>query len=197
MVQSSLQSSVQSSDTLTQSQAQLQSLWDREAIREVLMRYCRGIDRADEDSLRSAYWPDASDCHGAYKGSAQGFIDYALPVLRRGGLRSHIIGNILIEIHGQQAAVESSFIALQAPMTSTGIHTETFLCGRYADRFEQREGQWRIAERTVIYDWIEERARPELNDAAALFGPRQPIGSNLPHDAVYALLARVRAWPQA
>lgn len=179
-----------------QLQAQLQTLLDREAIRDALMRYCRGIDRADEDSLRSAYWPDASDCHGAYRGGAQGFIDQALPRLRRGGLRSHIIGNILIEIHGRQAAVESSFVALQAPMTAAGVHTETFLCGRYADRFEQRAGEWRIAERTVIYDWIEERSRPELNDAAALFGARQPVGANWPQDPVYALLARVRAWTQ-
>jgi SnoaL-like domain len=176
---------------------QMQSLLDREAIRDTLMRYCRGIDRADEESLRSAYWPDASDCHGAYQGSAQGFIDWALPVLRRGGFRSHIIGNILIEIHGRQAAVESSFIALQAPMTKAGVHTETFLCGRYADRFEERNGQWRIAERTVIYDWIEERPRSELNDAATLFGARLPIGTNWPQDAVYSLLARVRSWPAA
>jgi SnoaL-like domain len=174
---------------------QLQALLDREAIRDALMCYCRGIDRADEESLRSAYWPDASDCHGAYQGSVQGFIDKALPRLRRGGLRSHIIGNILIELHGSQAAVESSFVALQAPMTSSGVHTETFLCGRYADRFEQREGEWRIAERTVIYDWIEERSRPELNDANALFGSRQPVGAAMPQDAVYALLERVRNWP--
>jgi hypothetical protein len=174
---------------------QLQSLLDREAIREALMRYCRGIDRADEECLRSAYWPDASDCHGAYQGKVQGFIDQALPRLRRGGLRSHVIGNILIELHGPQAAVESSFIALQAPMTSSGVHTETFLCGRYADRFEQRSGEWRIAERTVIYDWIEERSRPELNDAGTLFGPRQPVGTTMPKDAIYSLLERVRNWP--
>jgi SnoaL-like domain len=178
-------------------EAQLRELLDREAIRDALMRYCRGIDRADEATLRSVYWPNASDCHGAYHGSAQGFIEQALPRLRRGGLRSHIIGNILIELHGLQAAVESSFIALQAPMTSSGVHTETFLCGRYADRFEQREGEWRIAERTVIYDWIEERSRPELNNSAALFGARRPVGTTLPDDAVYALLARVRNWNQA
>jgi SnoaL-like domain len=175
---------------------QFQELMDREAIRDALMRYCRGIDRADEVSLRSAYWPDATDCHGAYQGSAQGFIEQALPRLRRGGLRSHIIGNILIELHGAQAAVESSFIALQAPMTSSGVLTETFLCGRYADRFEQRSGEWRIAERTVIYDWIEERSRPELNDSALLFGTRQPVGTNLPQDPIYPLLERVRNWPK-
>ncbi len=170
----------------------LASLLDREAIREALYRYCRGIDRADEDSLRSAYWPDATDRHGAYNGPATGFIDQALPQLRRHSPRSHIIGNILIELHGSQAAVESAFMALQSSQGRDGQSRETFLCGRYADRFEKREGQWRIAERVVIYDWIDERPRPELAQAATLFGRRQPQGACAPDDPVYVLLAKVR-----
>jgi ketosteroid isomerase-like protein len=167
--------------------AQLQALLDREAIRECLYRYCRGIDRADEAALRSAYWEDATDCHGAWNGSATGFIEQALQRLRLGGRRVHQVTNVLIELHGDTAAVESSFFALQAPAASPG--KETFLCGRYLDRFERRQGAWRVAARTVVYDWLEERERPELalaNDA--LFGERQPVGCAAPHDAVYALL---------
>ena len=40
-------------------EAAMQELVDREAIRECLYRYCRGIDRLDEAALRSSYWPDA------------------------------------------------------------------------------------------------------------------------------------------
>ncbi|MBK6005039.1 nuclear transport factor 2 family protein [Ramlibacter ginsenosidimutans] len=165
----------------------LQELLDREAIRECLHRYCRGIDRADEAALRSCYWDDAADCHGAYNGSATGFIAQALAKLRRGGRRVHQVSNVLIELQGAVAAVESSFLALQAaPDAPTRT---TFLCGRYVDRFERRDGEWRVAARTVVYDWIEERERPELAlDDAALFGPRQPVGRQAPHDAVYALL---------
>lgn len=172
-------------------QARLQDLLDREAIRDCLYRYCRGIDRADEEALSSAYWPDATDCHGAYRGSAAGFIARALPRLRAGGSRVHTISNILIELHGAVAAVESSFLALQ---TSASAPThETFLCGRYVDRFEQRDGEWRVANRTVVYDWIEERTRPELVDPQTLFGMRRPKGSAAPSDPVYTLLDAVRA----
>lgn len=171
--------------------AGLQSLLDREAIRDCLLRYCRGIDRCDEQALRSAYWEDATDHHGAWAGSAAGFIAQALPRLRQGGRRVHQITNVLIELHGDVAAVESSFFALQA--TGAQPDRETFLCGRYADRFERRDGEWRVAARTVVYDWIEERTRPELRqDDAALFGARQPVGSPAPHDAMYALLRSVR-----
>jgi ketosteroid isomerase-like protein len=171
--------------------AGLQALLDREAIRDCLMRYCRGIDRCDEKALRSAYWEDATDCHGAWNGSATGFIAQALSRLRQGGRRVHQITNVLIDLHGDVAAVESSFFALQA--TGAQPDRETFLCGRYVDRFERRNGEWRVAARTVVYDWIEERTRPELNqDDAALFGARQPVGSQAPNDTVYALLRSVR-----
>ncbi|MDH6590222.1 hypothetical protein M2165_000111 [Variovorax sp. TBS-050B] len=177
---------------MTDAAAALQSLLDREAIRECLFRYCRGIDRAEETALRSAYWDDATDCHGAWHGSASGFIDQALARLRQGGRRVHQVTNIAIELHGDVAAVESAFFALQAPAATPTL--ETFLCGRYVDRFERRGGEWRIAARTVVYDWIEERERPELaQHDAALFGKRQPVGRAAPHDAVYALLQAVRA----
>jgi hypothetical protein len=170
---------------------QLQALLDREAIRDCLYRYCRGIDRADEAALRSAYWEDATDCHGAWNGSATGFIDQALQRLRQGGRRVHQVNNISIELQGDVAAVESCFLALQAPAAAPA--RETFLCGRYVDRFERRQGEWRIAARTVVYDWIEERQRPELARAdEELFGVRQPTGRAAPHDAVYMLLREVR-----
>src|SRR3954470_8509571 len=89
--------------------ARLTELLDREAIRDCLYRYCRGIDRADEAALRSAYWEDGTDCHGAWQGSASGFIAQALTKLRAGGRRVHQVSNILIELQGDVAAVESYF----------------------------------------------------------------------------------------
>jgi hypothetical protein len=173
-------------------QSTLQALLDKDAIRDCLYRYGRGIDRADEELLRSAYWPDAQDCHGAYRGSADGFIAQALPRLRAGGRGVHQISNVLIELHGDLAAVESCFLALQT--TAAAPAQATFLCGRYLDRFERRGGEWRIADRTVVYDWIEERTRPELaQDDATLFGRRQPTGARLPHDPLGAFLADVRS----
>jgi hypothetical protein len=170
------------------SPATLQDLLDREAIRDCLHRYCRGIDRADEEALRSSYWPDATDSHGAYKGSASGFIDQALPKLR-GSRNVHAICNIGIDQHGDVATVESYFIALQ--VGAAAPTRETFMAGRYVDRFEKRNGEWRVAERTVVYDWLEERDRPELAQGDARFGARSPVGSPWPADPVYALLQRV------
>jgi hypothetical protein len=172
-------------------QAMLRALHDKESIRDCLYRYCRGIDRADEDALRSAYWPDARDCHGAWRGSANGFIEQALARLRTGGRGVHQITNVLIELRGDAAAVESSFLALQVNH-ATPRH-ETFLCGRYLDRFEKRNDEWRIADRTVVYDWIDERARDGLPQVEpARFGPRQPVGARMAQDPLYPFLAAIR-----
>jgi hypothetical protein len=80
----------------------LQGLLDREAIRDCLYRYCRGIDRLDEESLRSAYWPDATDRHGAYDGSAAAV--EPLRNLQAAGRIVHLLGNIMIELRGDVAA---------------------------------------------------------------------------------------------
>ncbi|MBP1884820.1 nuclear transport factor 2 family protein [Sinorhizobium mexicanum] len=162
-------------------------LLDREAIRDCLYRYCRGIDRADEAALRSSYWPDAYDNHGAYAGSAEGFIEFALGVFKTEPRNIHQITNVLIEFIGPgEAAVESYFTALQRGPDGGRTIRQVLLCGRYCDLFQKREGEWRIAERTVVYDWLEEQS-PQTASEIERFGLRRPIGVSHPDDPVYAL----------
>lgn len=171
-------------------EAKLTELMDREAIRDCIFRYCRGIDRADEAALRSAYWPDAHDCHGAYRGSAEGFIQAALGIFKTGPRNVHQVSNILIEFAGPiTAMVESYFNALQRGPDAQGRVRQFLLAGRYCDRFEKRDGEWRVADRTVVYDWVEEQTPPE-SDEATRFGPRNPIGSPYPDDPIYSLLTQ-------
>lgn len=167
--------------------AKLQELWDREMIRDCLYRYCRGIDRAEEAALRSAYWPDGTDNHGSYQGSASGFIDWALktlPTIERG---IHQIHNILIEFREGGAAVESYFTALQRQPGADKRLVQYQMEGRYLDWFEKRGGEWRVLNRTVVFDWIEETPPPAGTEIER-FGRRQPIGGRWPDDPVYALL---------
>ncbi|MEI9412064.1 MULTISPECIES: nuclear transport factor 2 family protein [unclassified Mesorhizobium] len=170
--------------------AKVIELLDREAIRDCLYRYCRGIDRADEAALRSAYWPDAHDNHGAYCGPAEGFIQVALDIFKTRPRYVHQVTNILIDfISPAEAAVESYFTALQRGPDKAGEIRQELLCGRYCDLFQKREGAWRIAGRTVVYDWQEEQI-PPAGFEPERFGPRQPVGAPHPVDPVYALATR-------
>ena len=169
-------------------QEKLTELMDREAIRDCLYRYSRGIDRADEAALRSAYWPDAIDRHGAYSGSAKGFIDFALEAFKTRPRNVHQISNILIEFRSAgDARVESYFNALQRGPGKDGGVRQFLLAGRYCDAFQKRGEEWRVAHRTVVYDWVEEQTPPEGSDEAR-FGPRMPVGVPFPDDAVYSVL---------
>lgn len=168
----------------------LQQLLDREAIRECMFRYCRGIDRQDEQALRSAYWPDATDRHGPFNGQATAFIDYAMQRLKSSDRSIHHVTNMSIQLAGTQAAVETYWLALQREPDAAGTLQELFLSGRYVDRFEKRGDEWRIAARTVMYDWMRPLGSPEGTERERM-GPRLPNGSNHPEDPVYALLAAV------
>lgn len=166
----------------------IESLHDREMIRDCLFRYCRGVDRGDEGSLRSAYWPDGTDNHGVYRGSVAGFVEWVFSVLPAIERCIHQIHNILIDLHGTHAEVESYFTAIQRQPGADGALADVFMAGRYLDRFEKREGEWRIAIRTVVFDWVDEQpARPGTD--AERFGRRQPIGGRLPDDPLYRLFS--------
>lgn len=164
----------------------LNELVAREEIRDCLFRYCRGIDRADEAALSSAYWPDGTDHHGPYQGSAAGFVKWAmktLPYIERG---IHQIHNILIEFRDGGAAVESYFSAFQRQPDSMGNIQQLDMKGRYLDWFVKRGNEWRILNRVVVFDWVEHLPVPEGTEVER-FGQKTPIGKSFPDDPVYKL----------
>ena len=53
----------------------LRALVDRQAIHDVILRYCRGVDRMDRELLLAAYHSDAIDDHGLFVGGPAAFAD--------------------------------------------------------------------------------------------------------------------------
>jgi ketosteroid isomerase-like protein len=129
-----------------------ESLLDREAIREAMARYCRGIDRLDVDLIKSAYHPDAFDDHGPFKGTRDGFVEWIVPFLRREYVTtSHHLTTQSIEVQGDVAHVETYAIVVQEKHAGQDI-LQLIANSRYVDRFEKRDGDWRIAHRVVVTD---------------------------------------------
>lgn len=124
----------------------------RAEIRDAMFRYCRGVDRADAELIRSAYHPDAHDRHGKYDGSSHAFADVhvqRMPSVADG--IQHLLGNIFIELDGDVARVETYFLTAYRPQSD--LDEVAMFGGRYLDRFERRDGKWLIANRTVVNDW--------------------------------------------
>lgn len=128
----------------------LQRLLDKEAIREASLLYTRGIDRHDDDMMARAYHPDATDDHGAYIGGPEGFIRHAATGhARNWSTHHHYIMNQTIDLDGDQAHVETYFIATLRRKTGP----VDLVGGRYIDRFERREGRWAVAGRACLVEW--------------------------------------------
>lgn len=171
-------------------------LADREAIRDCIYRYCRGIDRADSELLLSAYWPDGTDQHGNFDAkSAQEFVDTALPILGKMEMTTHVMHNILIEIQGDIAYVESYVQAFHKMYREDGTLYDHMSSSRFLDLMERRDLQWRIKRRAVVRDWFREFgdsvawADGDLGKALE-YGKKKPldIGQRKPNDLSYQVL---------
>ena len=131
----------------------LQRLLDEAAIKKVHLRYCRGIDRMDWELVRSCYHPDAIDDHGEYVGGIDGFIDYCKAGCPTFLSTTHFTGNQLVEVDGDLAWAEHYARAFhRVPADEGGVMKDLVVNCRYADRFERRDGEWRIAHRVVVVD---------------------------------------------
>jgi ketosteroid isomerase-like protein len=120
-------------------------------IRRALYRYCRGVDRGDANMIASVYHDNADENHGPFRGTGREFAAMLVPLMDTArGVGGHHVTNILIDLHpdGLAANSESYFIAFH-PLDDG---QRAFVTGRYIDRFEQRGGAWKIAQRHVIID---------------------------------------------
>ena len=132
----------------------VQELYDREQIRQLMYRYARGVDRGDFELLKSAFLPEGTDKHGHFDGPAA---DFARGVVDRGDaaqlVGNHHITNMIIEIDGDRAFVETYFLALHPHLDNPGEVQMGVLSGRYIDLLERRDGSWGILRRQVISDF--------------------------------------------
>ena len=171
--------------------AAVQALLDKEAIREAVLRYCRGVDRLEPDLIRSAYHPDGYDEHGELHGGRDEFIEALVPLLRDNYVStSHNVANQLIELNGDKALSESYFVAVHVTEYE-GEQWQEIVFGRYVDNFERRAGEWRIAHRVCVIDSRNTRAvRPSrlATDATKL-----TRGRHFPDDTVYTQQAALAA----
>jgi hypothetical protein len=139
-------------------------LISRAQIHDAMMRYLRGNDRKEYDLIRSAYWPDAHHNHGDVDGSVEDLIEWIKSpnggkhhMMMVNGMEveripqiMHFIGNIEYDfVSDDVAIVESLSLTLQVEQHEDGSQTFVEIGLRYVDRFEKRNGDWKIVERVV------------------------------------------------
>jgi len=132
----------------------VEELLAQQEIRDVLARFCRGVDRGDVELVRSCYHADAYDDHGSYKGDVDGLCEAVHALVRHTVRTQHTLGQTLVELDGEAATAESYVTAHhRLPARDGRPESDLFVGARYLDRFERREGEWRIARRGVVHSW--------------------------------------------
>jgi 3-phenylpropionate/cinnamic acid dioxygenase small subunit len=132
------------------------ALLAKQEITELLYRRARAGDRRDVELALSCYHPGATEAHEDFDGSAAEFITArsmisptsTAPVT---GLW-HFISNIVIDLQGEHADVESYHIAVVS-RTDDGHETQSHIGGRYLDKVAYRDSRWAIDHREVVFDW--------------------------------------------
>lgn len=124
----------------------------KDAIRNLVLLYSRAIDRKDYDLVRSLYAADATDTHGArHFATMDEFIEALREVVPGQRDGSHIVGNHLIAVEGDEAEGEVYVVACHL-VEEEGNWRELIMRLRYIDRYRKEDERWRFAARTVIFD---------------------------------------------
>ncbi len=128
-----------------------QQLSDIECIRDVAKRYCRGLDRLDEEVMKSAYWPEATDDHGVFVGNAIEFVEMCMVVHLRWRSTNHCIYNhyVTLDPDGMHARGEAYNVTYLFRKDEDVLDT---WYGRYLDVYEKRDDTWRIIERVCVHE---------------------------------------------
>lgn len=134
---------------------ELRSYLDREKIRDCIARLARGEDRRNADLISASYWPDSTTDYGVFKGSFAEYLAWVVPGADAIKDTQHVLGQSFIELRGDMAQVETQVISYHRVDMGAGDR-DTCIGGRYLDRMEKRDGEWRIASRLMLYDWYQD-----------------------------------------
>ena len=142
---------------------------DRMQIQDCMYRWCRAVDRLDYEGMRASFHPDAVDRHGAFDGDINGLVEWIRARHAAIPFSMHAVSNMLIEFAGPDRALVETYVrttqrypaeARQALDQLAGGRAgsgdgamDLLTCSRYVDRFERRDGAWKIAHRVVAQEW--------------------------------------------
>lgn len=138
---------------------------DKFTLHELVLTYCRAVDRRDYALLATLYHDDAIDDHGGmFCGSAKDYIAWLPSMQSHFEAMRHDITNALFAVDGNDANGELYTIAYHRTPPGSKAR-EIIIGGRYLDRYQKRDGVWRFLHRSLVFDWKETRRLPAETDA--------------------------------
>lgn len=173
---------------MTTDQTPIDALVAKDAIRDLVLQFCRAVDRGDVVLAQTLYEDDALDEHGFNRtNTAREFLD-SIEAMEAGLTAiQHNITNHLIRVTGPDSAEGEAYVIAYHRAEDEDVANLLITGGRYLDRYTKREGQWRIAHRKCIVDWAHEMTVPaKLHDGNPITDGSIPAGRMDAEDPSYS-----------
>jgi hypothetical protein len=112
----------------------------------------RALDRHDEALMVSVFFEDGWCDYGFTQGTPAEFARFCISALQSHIANHHMLGNVLIDLNGEEAYGEVYFNAYHKMAGEHGPE-DVVIAGRYLDRYERREGVWKFVYRSERVDF--------------------------------------------
>ncbi len=146
-------------------ESDIKQVADDSAILQNEMKYTRGLDRHDEPLTREAYWPDAVITYGNVVPVVE-IGSWANSVHSKRAAHQHHVTGLTLDIEGDTAHEEGYILFTADVQRDTRFDTNgtpspgrllkgtraTLGTGRYINRYERRDGQWKMVVHEYVHD---------------------------------------------
>ena len=147
----------------------------RDELHQLVSAYCRAVDRADYETLRSLYHPDATDSHGSFSaGGVEQFIaqlqaaePYVLVSQHNITTTNFVIegdteGDVEGDVEGDMARGEIYCLVFHT-FVGPENDIDVIIGGRYLDNYTKHDGRWKFSQRTIVADWAYQNDPSQVN----------------------------------
>ncbi len=131
-----------------------QAVIDKFEIIEVASISLRCRDSGDWERLAECFHPDAKVSISWFSGNARDFLEQSRKMMSghpSADRQNHMMGNPFVTLKGNRAVCEY-YLILHQRRTIDGYEFDLQTWSTSVDLFEKRDGTWRIAKRTNIYE---------------------------------------------
>jgi hypothetical protein len=192
----------------------MQDLHDQFAIAALMQGWALARDTGDWERLRATAHPGAAMTTTWFDGRFEDFVESCEASFSKGSRSQHFLGGTVAEIKGARAIAQTR-MSINVRSQLDGVEVDAVCNGRFFDRVEKREGVWRLAKRSVIYekdriDPVDPGAKVSLDPALLARIPEgyrhlaylqtkngAQVNPNLPTargESLEKLLSEARAW---
>jgi uncharacterized protein (TIGR02246 family) len=132
---------------------------EKDAIRELMARYCHALDACKFREVASLFAEDGewTTTYGSARGRAQieSLLAGVVPKPGEGPQRKHYISNIIVTFAGEdRASARSDYLVIRE--SPAGLMP--VMGGTYLDIFVKQEGQWQFARKELVHNIVGDMA---------------------------------------